>query len=244
MSDPQGLAYATLAEDYDLGRASWPPELLDGVDAEIVLDLAAGTGKLTALLAERFAKVVAVEPLPEMRAVLQRNVPAARAVEGTAERIPLDDACVDAVFVADAFHWFDSELAAREIERVLRPGGWLVVCFAEWRHGFQPGLGADAHELLEEVGSRLPPQGGVKIQTGRWREGLRAFEPLEERALDHDWVTDAEGVAAHYVSFSSMGSLPRDERIRLREQLVGLLPDVRHRLVLTTRVYSGRLPPE
>jgi len=242
MSDPQGLAFAALAEDYDLGRAPWPPEMLDGIDAECVLDLAAGTGKLTALLAERFASVVAVEPLPEMRAVLQRNVPEVRAVAGTAEQIPLDDAFVDAVFVADAFHWFHSELAAHEIERVLRPRGWLVVCFAEWRRGFQPGLEPEARARLEEVRSRLPSPGGAKIQSGLWRQGLRAFEPLEELAFDHDWVTDAEGVAAYYVSFSSMGSLPEDERIRLRQQLVGLLPNVRHRLALRTRVYRGRRP--
>ena len=93
MSDPQGLAFAALAEDYDLGRAPWPLELLDGIDAECVLDLAAGTGKLTAVLAERFASVVAVEPLPEMRAVLQRNVPEVRAVAGTAELYAVNASC-------------------------------------------------------------------------------------------------------------------------------------------------------
>ena len=71
----------------------------------------------------------------------------------------MDDASVDAVFVADAFHWFDSELAAQEIERVLRPRGWLVVCFSEWRGGFQPSPKPEARALLEEVGARLPPPG-------------------------------------------------------------------------------------
>ena len=176
-----------------LGRATWPPEMLNGIDAECVLDLAAGTGKLTALLAERFASVVAVEPLPEMRAVLQRNVPEVRAVTGTAERIPLDDALVDAVFVADAFHWFDSALAAHEIERVLRPRGVARGLLQRVASRLPTRPRAEALALVEEVGSRVPPPGGVKIQSGLWRRGLKAFEPLEELALDHDWVTDAEG---------------------------------------------------
>ena len=111
-----------------------------GIDAECVLDLAAGTGKLSEHLAARFRKRGrGLEPLPEMRAVLQRNVPSeVRAVAGTAERVPLDNAFVDAVFVADAFHWFDSELAdGTSIERVLRPHG-VARC------------------LLQRVASRFP----------------------------------------------------------------------------------------
>src|SRR5207248_3608785 len=132
MSDPQGLAFDPVAEDYDLGRAGWPAELLDGIEAEHVLDLAAGTGKLTKQLVERFPSVTAVEPLAGMRAVLARNVPEADVLAGGAEEIPLGDASADAAFVAEAFHWFDSAAAVRELARVLRPGGALVVCFNDW----------------------------------------------------------------------------------------------------------------
>jgi SAM-dependent methyltransferase len=212
----------------------------DGIEAETVLDLAAGTGKLTALLTERYPEVVAVEPLPTMRSLLERNLPAARALAGTAEAIPLDDETIDAVFVAEAFHWFHSAAAASEIERVLRPGGWLVVCFNEWRGGFNPGLSAEARETLEQAWAELPPPGGPKVQSGVWRQGLTAFEPLEEVSIDHEWTTDTVGVVSYYVSTSSMGALADDARAELRERLVEATPETTHRLPLTARIYRGR----
>src|SRR5262249_51881686 len=91
------------------------------------LDLAAGTGKLTRGLVTTGARVVAVEPLGPMRALLERAVPEAEALEGTAEAIPLADGAVDAATVAQAFHWFDLDRAYRELHRVLRPGGGLAI---------------------------------------------------------------------------------------------------------------------
>jgi SAM-dependent methyltransferase len=242
VSDPQGLAFDALTADYDRGRYGWPRALLDGVYGNCILDLAAGTGKLTALLVERFTRVIAVEPLVGMRAALERNVPKAEVLAGSAEWIPLDDVSVDAVFVAEAFHWFDSHAAVREVSRVLRPGGALVVCFNEWRSGYEPPLTEAARAVLEAAWAKLPPPGGPKVESGEWRRGFAGapFTPLEERAFEHEWKTDREGVAAYYVSTSSMGMLPEDERVGLREQLVALLPDVRYRLPLTARVYRTR----
>jgi SAM-dependent methyltransferase len=90
-----------------------------------VVDLGAGTGKLTGSLLARGLRVTAVEPDSAMLAVLTRSHPAAEAVLAAAGDIPLPDGCVDAVVVGQAWHWFPHEQAAAEIRRVLRPGGWL-----------------------------------------------------------------------------------------------------------------------
>jgi len=237
--DPQGLAFDELAEDYDRGRPSWPPALLDGVEGETVLDLGAGTGRLTALLAERFPQVLAVEPLAGMRAVLVRNVPGVEVLPGDAERIPLDDRSVDAAFVAEAFHWFDSRAAVRELARVLRPGGVLVVCFNDWLGGFEPPLPAAARAALEQRWAELPPPGGPKVRSGEWKRGFAdaPFEPLEERTIEHEWRTDREGVAAYHVSTSSMGALPAAERAALHAELLALLDATAYRLPLAAHVF-------
>ena len=112
------------AAAYERGRPGYPAEAIGWLAEQLglragrtVLDLAAGTGKLTRALVETGAEVVAVEPVDEMRAQLEAAVPAARALAGTAEEIPLADGAVDAVTVAQAFHWFDRDAAFTEIHR-------------------------------------------------------------------------------------------------------------------------------
>ena len=119
-------SFGPAAQLYKTGRPGYPREILlqclpDG--ASEVLDLAAGTGPLTANLLDIGLSVVAVEPLEEMRALIPAD---ARTMAGTAEEIPLPDESVDAVFVGQAWHWFDAPRAVAEIHRVLRPGGVLA----------------------------------------------------------------------------------------------------------------------
>jgi len=124
------LSFGSVAADYDRYRPPPPPEALDWLippGATAVLDLAAGTGAVTRLLAGRAARVVAVEPDDRMRAVLAARCPEAEALSGRGEDIPLPDASVDAVVIASAWHWLDPERAVPEIARVLRPGGALGV---------------------------------------------------------------------------------------------------------------------
>ena len=149
-------AFDAAAGAYEAARPGWPAEAVEiaarrlGLERDAsVLDLAAGTGKLTRRLAGRFASVTAVEPLAGMRAVLEDAIPFVRALAGTAEAIPLPDDSVDAVFVAEAFHWFDAQLAVAEMARVLRPGGGVAVLYnrRDWasdRGGWQ----ADADGAL------------------------------------------------------------------------------------------------
>ena len=124
----RSLSFGSAAAAYERGRPSYPPEAIDWLlphTAQKVLDLGAGTGKLTTRLVERGLEVVAVDPISEMLELLRASLPETRALLGTAEEIPLEDNSVDAVLVAQAWHWVDPERAIPEIARVLRPGGRL-----------------------------------------------------------------------------------------------------------------------
>lgn len=132
----RSLSFGAQAAAYERGRPSYPPEAVDWLLAppgqrdrrdqpRDVLDLGAGTGKLTTRLVERGLNVIAVDPIAEMLEVLHAALPDTQALLGSAEQIPLEDNSVDAVLVAQAWHWFDPDRAAAEVARVLRPGGRL-----------------------------------------------------------------------------------------------------------------------
>jgi ubiquinone/menaquinone biosynthesis C-methylase UbiE len=126
----QALVFGQVADVYGRSRPGYPVAAVNwlvGGPPHRVLDLGAGTGKLTASLAAAGHDVFAVDPSPQMLAVLRSAIPGAVALEGRAEAIPLPDSDVDTVVVAQAFHWFDHAAAVPEIARVLRPGGRLAL---------------------------------------------------------------------------------------------------------------------
>jgi SAM-dependent methyltransferase len=123
-------SFAEVADAYERGRPTYPEEAvrwLAGDEPRDVVDLGAGTGKLTRALVALGHRVTAIEPLPEMLELLPENAPGAFAILGTAEIIPLPDAHADVLTCAQSFHWFDRSLALPEIARVLRPGGSLAL---------------------------------------------------------------------------------------------------------------------
>jgi len=127
-------SFRSIGEDYDRYRPGFPIAAADEIVASpvpTILDLGAGTGKFTALLAPRAAHVVAVEPSEAMLDVLRRRLPDVDALDGSAERIPVANGSVDVVTVAQAFHWFDRDAACAEIHRVLVPEGVLGLV---WNH--------------------------------------------------------------------------------------------------------------
>src|SRR5215813_15666158 len=133
------FSFGRIAVEYDDVRPDYAPEALDRAEEALglaagskIVDLAAGSGKLTRALAQRFDEVVAVEPNDEMRGVLAQRSADIRVLAGTAERMPLPDSSADAVFVGDAFHWFDGAAAVNELARVLRPGGGVALLWNHW----------------------------------------------------------------------------------------------------------------
>ena len=183
-------SFAAVADAYERARPEYPEEaarwLVGGKGAPLdVVDVAAGTGKLTRVLARLGHRVVAVEPLPEMLERLAAAVPTARTVEGTAESIPLPDASADAVVAAQAFHWFDQPAALRELGRVLRPGGTLGLVWnirdaeVEWVARMSELIGGERLSS-EETASTIDASGlygPVEHETWRWEQ------PLDRRRL-------------------------------------------------------------
>ena len=230
------------AEAYERGRPGWAPEAIDAVglpaDA-VVLDLAAGTGKLTRQLVPRFARVVAVEPLDRMRAVLERVVLKAEALAGTATAIPLEDGAVDAVFVAEAFHWFARDEAVAEIARVLRPRGFLAILFNE-HDGFEPALPDAFWEVLDAAALEKPPEQSVR--SGLWRKPFPGpFEPFADESFPNLAEVDREGLLALVASWSTVAGLPEAERVGLLERLAELVPEDRYLHPLRTHLSLTRL---
>ncbi len=211
--DPGALGFDRAAADYEAARPGYPSEAIDRLAAEVgvgpgrrVCDLAAGTGKLTRMLVGTGAEIVAVEPVPGMRAQLAMVLPDVAVLAGTAEAIPLTDSSVDAVTVAQAFHWFDATAAMAEIRRVLTPDGGLAVLFNE-RDERRPWVAA----LSEVIGWHR--------QRVSWYQGT-------------DWgrVTGADGEAA-FEWEEAMTRPKLDRRIRSISYVALMPPDRQSALV-------------
>jgi SAM-dependent methyltransferase len=212
--DPGARAFSRTAALYERSRPSYPPEAVDAVLEEFhlsagdtVVDLGAGTGKWARLLVERGLDVVAVEPIAEMRAELERAVPGATALEGTAEQIPSEDASADAVTAAQAFHWFHLDRALPEIHRVLRSGGGFAAVWNE-RDRTDP-----LQQALDEIVA--PHRGSYPAGDLEWQRvvaGSDLFEPARELRFEYVHLLDAEGVVERVGSVSWIGALESRER--------------------------------
>jgi SAM-dependent methyltransferase len=174
----QAMSFGAVADAYERGRPPYPAEAIDWLlpaGATRVLDLGAGTGKLTRQLVSRGLDVVAVEPLQAMREQLASSVSGVAVRAGSAEQIPLADGSVDAVLVAQAWHWVDPPRAVPEVARVLAPGGQLSLV---WNlRDEQEDWVAILSRILHDPGERdedrtrgitSPPFGPVQRHTVRW----------------------------------------------------------------------------
>jgi SAM-dependent methyltransferase len=232
------------AADYDRARPGWPEAAIDaaGVDAgATVLDLGAGTGKLTRLLEPRFEQVVAVEPADAMRRLLVERLPDVEALAGTGQAIPLPDRSVDAVFAAQAFHWFDDERAVAEIARVLRPRGTLVVL---WNHpagsAWEPAVD-DVERLLLRRSPHDTAYDPLDLCARVLPWAIGGFEPLQERRVPNPQTLDRDGLVTFYATMGWIAELPDAERLPLLDEVRAALDDTTYRRAWETVVQWARL---
>ncbi len=188
-----------------------------------VIDLGAGTGKLTAGLARCVDTVIAVEPLDAMRARLAKSLPQVSVVAGVAEEIPLPDGRVGAVFAGEAFHWFANPTALGEIRRVTRPGGglallWNLACVDSWDEPWVAEFG----ELIE----RHRPTDWRPYSSGQWRVALSAdpkLGALQERAFPHVHHQTRTELLAMIRSWTWMAALDATELSAAMDEFSALL---------------------
>jgi SAM-dependent methyltransferase len=205
--------FGRIADDYERGRPTYPSEAVRWLigDAQRVIDLGAGTGKLTSALVGLVPEVVAVEPQLSMVNQLNRAVAGAHAVCGSAEKIPIRSRWADAVVVAQAFHWFDQERALPEIARVLKPSARLGLI---WN------VRDESIDWIAEL-SRI----GTRDNSAKIRSSLKQlphFRPFEMKTFQMSQVLDRNTLLAHVRSRSSVAAVDEVERLRIMKAVVQL----------------------
>jgi SAM-dependent methyltransferase len=221
-SVPRRLTFGAHADAYERARPDWPEQAarwLVPEGAELVVELGAGTGKLTRAVAALGVEVVAVEPDPRMLAVLRAR--GLEGVEGSAEAIPFDDGVADAVVAGSSLHWFELDLALPEIHRVLRSGGRFAF---GWNHR------DDRHPAISRMGEAISAaqerRRGLRWRSRDWPAELTAsglFGDVEKALFEHVLELPRDALRDHLMSYSGVAALDEDERRRVIAEVAGVL---------------------
>lgn len=222
----EAAGFSKVAREYERGRPEYPREVVEWIvvrtglgPGKVVVDLAAGTGKLTRRLVDFGARVIAVEPIPEMLNELKAVLPGVVAHPGTAEDTGLRDGVASVVTVAQAFHWFSTNEALQEIARVLEPAGYLALVWNR-RDLTQP-LQAEVTRIISAYRNETPYH-----DSGAWKqvmEETELFSRVDEFHIAVSQVLDADGLADRVASTSFIANLPSDEHDAVIQQVRGLV---------------------
>jgi SAM-dependent methyltransferase len=223
--------------DYEAARPSYPPELVAwfvehlGIEPKRrVADLAAGTGKLTRLLVPTGAALLAIEPVPGMRATFHQLLPEIPLVAGTSEAMPLAAASLDAITVAQAWHWFDHNRASAEAARVLRPGGRLGLVWNA-RDRSEPWVD-EVWTIMDRVEKRAPWRDHENWRDSVLHNPMSGFGELHEAVFRHAQRITPQGVVQRVASVSHVAVLPGAEREAVLDEVRAVMathPTVRGR---------------
>jgi len=223
----RAASFARVADAYERARPGYPADAVLWLAGETpcdVVDLGAGTGKLTRSLAALGHHVVAVEPLAEMLEQLRAAVPGATAVVGSAESMPLPDASIDVVACAQAFHWFDQEAALSEIARVLRPGGRIALV---WN------VRDERVPWVSELSDAMVGRTGVDRGASEPIERSGLYGEVERARFEHTQDVDREALRALVLSRSYCAVLPEEERAPILGRVDAVFDAYAHDGVLT-----------
>ncbi len=243
---PSALGFERAVTDYERGRPGFPDRAIGFLDDRLslapgrtLLELGAGTGKLTCLLAPSGVRIITIEPLAGMREALSRALPDVEVLDAVAEDLPLTEGSVDAAVVAQAFHWFDGERALAELGRVLEPAAPIALV---WN------VRDESVPWIRELTALIEPYRGdtPSHRSLRWKaafDASDAFLPPELMSFPYLHATTRERIVARVVSISFIATLPAEEREWVAAAVRRIVPTDEVAFAYRTDVWISRVRP-
>ena len=223
-----GFEQAAVA--YEQSRPSYPNAGIEWIrtlchNPDTIVDLGAGTGKLTRLLGSFGAReIIAIEPVFGMRETLKAIPIITKIIDGTAEHIPLADHAVDLIICAQAFHWFANHRALKEIHRVLKPTGVLVLIWNTSDHS-----GKEWADDITKLVDSVKPEEAVRYKDMEWKnafENQNFFSNVHSKQFHNQQRMTRNLMIQRMLSTSFIAALPSDRKTKLIDQVENMLDQV------------------